>query len=188
MSLQTTPSQTVGPYFRIGVEPLYCSDVAGVEALGQRISIAGSIVDGDGAPVGDAFIEIWQADAAGIYRHAEDPRAAAASSAFNGFGRIAMDERGQFQFSTIKPGRVPGADGKLQAPHLSVLIYMRGILKPVMTRLYFSDEASANDRDPVLALVPAGRRETLIAKLNGDHAYAWHLRMQGEHEIVAFSV
>jgi protocatechuate 3,4-dioxygenase alpha subunit len=187
MSLQTTPSQTVGPYFRIGVEPLYCDDVAGAEAVGERISVSGSIVDGDGAPVTDAFIEIWQADAGGIYRHAEDPRAAGASTAFVGFGRVAMDEQGQFRFSTIKPGRTPGPDGKLQAPHLAVMIYMRGILKPVLTRLYFSDEAAANDCDPVLALVPEARRSTLIAARDGA-GYAWHVRMQGEHEIVAFSV
>ncbi|WP_428313346.1 protocatechuate 3,4-dioxygenase subunit alpha [Hydrocarboniphaga sp.] len=188
MSLQTTPSQTVGPYFRIGVEPLYRDDIAGPEALGERIGISGSIRDGDGVPVSDAFIEIWQADAAGVYRHSEDPRAAAANSAFGGFGRVAMDEQGQFRFSTIKPGRVPGADGQPQAPHLSVLIYMRGILKPVLTRIYFGDEAQANERDPVLALVPVTRRATLIATPDGDRAYAWHVHMQGEHEIVAFSV
>jgi protocatechuate 3,4-dioxygenase alpha subunit len=188
MSLQTTPSQTVGPYFRIGVEALYCDDVAGPEAVGERISVSGTIVDGDGAPVGDAFIEIWQADAEGVYRHTEDSRSSDARSAFNGFGRIAMDEQGRFKFTTVKPGRVPGPDGQLQAPHLAAQIFMRGILKPVLTRIYFGDDMAANEADPVLALVPAARRATLIASRGSDGAYVWHVRMQGEHEIVAFSV
>jgi protocatechuate 3,4-dioxygenase alpha subunit len=187
MSLQATPSQTAGPYFRIGVGPLYCHDVAGAEALGARISVSGRVVDGDGAPVSDAFIEIWQADADGIYRHAEDRRAAGATSAFAGFGRVAMDERGQFQFSTVKPGRTAGPNGKLQAPHLAVLIYMRGLLKPVLTRIYFGDEPIANDADPVLALVPTERRATLIADFEADSGYVWNVCMQGQYEIVAFS-
>jgi protocatechuate 3,4-dioxygenase alpha subunit len=186
MSFQATASQTVGPYFRIGVEPLYQSDVAGIGALGERIEISGAIHDGDGVPVIDAFIEIWQADAEGIYRHPEDARSTGATSPFKGFGRIAADDNGVFRFSTVKPGRTPGPQGQAQAAHLVVLVYMRGILKPLLTRLYFAGDAALAE-DPVLALVPEARRATLIAQPDGANAWRWDVHMQGDRETVAFS-
>ena len=186
MSFQATSSQTVGPYFRIGVEPLYQNDIAGEGALGERIEISGTVHDGDGVPVSDAFIEVWQADAEGIYRHPEDARSAGATSPFKGFGRIAVDDAGVFRFSTVKPGRTPGPQGQLQASHLVIQVFMRGILKPLLTRLYFAGDAALAE-DPVLALVPEARRPTLIAERSGDAAYRWDVYMQGERETVAFS-
>jgi len=185
MSLQATASQTVGPYFKIGVEPLYQSDVAGPGALGTRIEVCGTVYDGDGLPVIDAFLEIWQADADGIYRHAEDPRLAQARGPFTGFGRMAVDGGGQYRFNTVVPGAVPGPAG-LQAPHLVVKVYMRGILKPLNTRLYFGD-LSANAQDAVLALVPEARRATLMAMPSAPKVYRWDVHMQGPEETVGFA-
>jgi protocatechuate 3,4-dioxygenase alpha subunit len=185
MSLQATASQTVGPYFKIGVAPLYQSDIAGAGALGTRIEVSGVIYDGDAVPVIDAFLEIWQADAEGIYRHPEDPRLDQAQGPFSGFGRIAVDASGQYRFSTVLPGAVPGDQGP-QAPHLVVKVYMRGILKSLNTRMYFGGQA-ANATDAVLALVPEPRRASLIAQPSGAHAYRWDVRMQGPAETVCFA-
>lgn len=187
MSLQATTSQTVGPYFSIGFAPLYRSVVAGAEAQGERVRIAGQVFDGDGAPVADACIEIWQADANGRYHHPEDPRHAEADPAVGGFARVPTDAQGGFAFETIKPGRVAAPDGGLQAPHLLVSVFMRGILKRAITRIYFADDA-ANADDAVLQRVPAARRATLMAVAEKSGHYRWDIRMQGEHETVFFAV
>ncbi len=200
-----TPSQTVGPYFAYGLAPhsrcdwqpnsLYDSkETVGAnlitpDAAGQKIHIEGSVLDGDGKPINDAMIEIWQADAQGRYAHArgEKPRP---NAKFTGFGRSATDKQGVYSFDTVKPGMVPGPDGKPQAPHVVFCIYSRGMLRQVYTRLYFSDEA-ANGADAILALVPADRRGTLIAhkETRGElPVYRFDIRVQGENETVFFDI
>jgi protocatechuate 3,4-dioxygenase alpha subunit len=186
MSFQSTPWQTVGPYYRIGLEALYHTEIAPAAANGERVEIAGAVYDGNGVPVSDAVLEIWQADAAGVYAHAADPRRDDHDPAFQGWGRVPTDEQGRFAFTTVKPGRVAGPKGTAQAPHLVVLVFMRGLLKAVPTRLYFSDEA-ANADDPILALVPAERRVTLVARHTAPGQYAWDVHMQGVAETVFFS-
>jgi protocatechuate 3,4-dioxygenase alpha subunit len=174
MSLHATTSQTVGPYLHIGLTWLIIEKLAPAGVAGERVAIGGRVVDGDGKPVNDALVEIWQAGADGKY----------GAKAFRGFGRSATDADGRFRFETIKPGRVPGPGGKLQAPHIGVNVFMRGQLKQLVTRIYFPGEASNAD-DPVLALVPADRRGTLIARKNGD-ALEWNVILQGKDETVFF--
>ena len=186
MSFQSTPWQTVGPYYRLGLEPLYRTEIAPPQALGERVEVSGQVFDGDGVPVSDAVLEIWQADAQGIYAHAEDPRQQAHDPAFNGWGRVPTDAEGRFAFTTVKPGRVPGLRGQPQAPHLVILVFMRGLLQATRMRLYFGDEAS-NGEDGILQRVPAERRHTLLARAQGNGAYHWDVRMQGPDETVFFA-
>jgi len=185
MSLITTASQTVGPYVRIGFLPLAVDAIAPKDAAGERVTVHGHVVDGDGKLVTDSVIEIWQADAEGRYAHPEGAKGQPA--AFRGFGRILTDGKGEFRFSTIKPGRVPGPDGALQAPHLVVTVFMRGLLKHLLTRVYFPGE-SANSDDPVLNLVPADRRGTLIATVaaGSKSTLEWNVIVQGKNETVFF--
>jgi protocatechuate 3,4-dioxygenase, alpha subunit len=185
MSLITTASQTVGPYVRIGFVPLAVDAIAPKNAAGERVTIHGRVVDGDGKPVNDCVLETWQADAEGKYAHPEGAKGQPA--AFRGFGRILTDGTGEFRFSTLKPGRVPGPDGTLQAPHLVVTVFMRGLLKHLLTRIYFPGE-SANSEDPVLNLVPADRRGTLIATgaAGSKSALEWNVIVQGKNETVFF--
>ncbi len=185
MSFYASGSQTVGPYFKLGFEWLYENDAAGPDARGERVEIRGRVLDGNGAPVPDAVIEVWQADADGRYRHAEDPGSGDVDPGFRGFARVPTDADGGFVVRSIKPGRVAGRGGRLQAPHLNVLVMMRGLLKQAPTRMYFPD-GPGNDEDPVLALVPAERRDTLIPTKTGDGALEWVIRMQGDRETVFF--
>lgn len=176
MSLHATTSQTVGPYLHIGMTWLIIENLAPRNVAGERISIAGRVIDGDGKPVSDALLEIWQADARGNYGR----------PGFRGFGRAATDAKGRFKFTTIKPGRVAGPGGQLQAPHIAVNIFMRGLLKQLVTRIYFADDP-ANAEDEVLGLVPAQRRATLIAKKRGKAgALEWNVILQGKDETVFF--
>jgi protocatechuate 3,4-dioxygenase alpha subunit len=176
MSLHATTSQTVGPYLHIGLTWLIIEDLASARVPGERVSIEGRVLDGDGEPVNDALLEIWQADSRGRY----------GTKSFRGFGRSATDANGMFRFRTIKPGPVAGPDGKVQAPHIAVNIFMRGQLKQLVSRIYFPGEP-ANAKDPVLALVPAQRRATLIAKKPGKaEALAWNVILQGKDETVFF--
>ena len=199
---EITPSQTVGPFLAYGLTPkgrcqwdpnghyswkeTVGDNLITPDATGQKIRIEGQIVDGDGVPINDAMIEIWQADAQGRYASPRDSRARP-NTQFKGFGRSATDKNGMFGFATVKPGAVPGPKGATQAPHIVIAIYSRGMLRQVYTRLYFADEAAANEADPVLKLVPTDRRGTLIAKKQGD-AYRFDIRMQGENETVFFEV
>jgi len=176
--LRATPWQTVGPYLSIGLTWLNTDDLGGVGVEGERITIEGVLVDGHGAGVPDGMIEIWQANAHGRYAHPEDARALPLEAGFRGFGRVPTDEDGHFRFRTIKPGRVPAPDGGLQAPHILVSVFARGILRRLCTRIYFADEASNAD-DPVLMQVPAARRATLIAPRQ-DNAYRFNIVIQGE--------
>jgi protocatechuate 3,4-dioxygenase alpha subunit len=191
-----TPSQTVGPFFSPSLTPgkeypwhqPIGSDLITPDASGERIRIEGRVLDGDGAPVNDAMIEIWQADAAGRYAHPADKRRPNAK--FTGFGRAGTDAQGRFGFSSIKPGSVPGPDGKPQAPHILVAVFSRGLPRHAYTRIYFPDDAG-NANDPILALVPAERRATLIARReekNGAPVYVFDIRLQGENETVFFDV
>jgi len=185
MSFQSTPWQTVGPYYRLGLEPLYRTTIAPPTAVGERIEVRGQVFDGNGFPVSDAVLEIWQADAQGIYAHAEDPRHAQHDPAFDGWGRVPTNAEGRFAFTTVKPGSVAGPHGTPQAPHLVVLVFMRGLLRAASGRLYFSDDAR-NGQDPILQRVPAERRDTLIATAQGKGVYRWDVHMQGPDETVFF--
>jgi protocatechuate 3,4-dioxygenase alpha subunit len=182
------PFQTVGPFFQVLVGEVRGRDVLVTDATeGTRVIIAGTVYDGAGAIVPDALVEIWQADAHGRYRHPMDRRSGPRDGAFGGFGRVATDDGGRFVFETIKPGRVPGPEGRPQAPHVLVSLTGRGVLTRYITRLYFEDEPSNAD-DPILALVPPARRSTLIARRTGDKAYQYDLRIQGSGETVFFDV
>ena len=177
MSLQTTSSQTIGPYLHIGTDWLNTPDLVGQQAGGEHIVLEGRLFDGDGKPVSDGLIEIWQANAHGRYAHPEDARDLPLQPGFRGFGRVPTDGNGVFRFTTIKPGRVPGPNGRLQAPHIAGTVFARGLLKHLVTRVYCPDEA-ANADDPVLALVPAERRATLIARNKKDGVLEWDIVLQ----------
>lgn len=185
MSLRTTSSQTVGPYLHIGLTWLVTDDLVGPGTTGEPIVIEGRVTDADRKPVDDALIEIWQANAHGRYDHPEDMRDLPLEPGFKGFGRVPTDAAGAFRFRTIKPGAVPGPDGAMQASHINVTIFMRGMLKHLVTRIYFPDEP-ANANDVVLRSVPAGRRDTLIARHAGDGTLEWNVVLQGEGETVFF--
>ncbi len=185
--LLTTPSQTVGPFFHIGLDSIAINDLVPGGATDKAIVIAGRVLDGDGQPVIDALVEIWQANERGKYRHPEDTQEKPLQVNFRGYGRIATDANGAFRFRTIKPGRVPGPNGTQQAPHLAINVFMRGLLKHLVTRIYFSDETSNRD-DNLLNQVMANRRHTLIAKKTSarDNELEWNIILQGENETVFF--
>ena len=196
MRLKQTPSQTVGPFFAYGLTPeqygypfrsLAGPVLVDEETPGERIRIAGRVLDGEGKAVPDAMIEIWQADGEGRYAHPADRRGS--NVRFKGFGRCGTgtDPENRFVFDTIKPGLL--GDG--QAPHVNVIVFMRGMLCHVFTRIYFDDEAEANARDPVLAGVEEARRHTLVAARHaapGGTVYRFDVRMQGPDETVFFDV
>jgi protocatechuate 3,4-dioxygenase, alpha subunit len=185
VSLFASGNQTVGPYLHIGLDWLTTRDIAGRGIKGERVAIAGRLIDGNGNGVNDGLIEIWQANAAGKYAHPEDPQKKPVEKGWRGFGRIPTDAKGGFRFTTIKPGRVPAPGGGLQAPHLVVAVFMRGMLKHLATRIYFPDEPAANAEDPILKLVPAARRGTLLPK-QGGKSLEWNIVLQGKNETVFF--
>ena len=191
MSLIPTSSQTVGPFFNFGLTTNAQLGVLIREgAGGERISLEFRVTDGDGEPApGDAMIEIWQADSQGRYAHAADPRRGGADPNFHGFGRLETTPSGTCVFETIRPGRVPGADGSLQAPHINVMVFARGLLKQLHTRVYFADDP-ANAADAALALVPEARRSTLLAQPIDGRPGAWRMsiRLQGDDETVFFDL
>jgi protocatechuate 3,4-dioxygenase alpha subunit len=182
-----TPFQTLGPFFDFGLVISDGGIVAQPTAAGRHITIEGTVRDGAGDVLPDAVIEIWQANAAGKYRHPDDHQHAPIDPACDGFGRVATDDHGHFALTTIVPGRVPGPDGSLQAPHLAVGVLARGLLTRLVTRMYFKDESS-NAEDAVLALVPPGRRATLLAKPLGADRYRFDIVLQGPGETVFFDV
>lgn len=162
MSFPLTPSQTVGPYLHIGLDWLNTTELAGPGVAGERLVIEGRLLDAEGQIVPDGLIEIWQANAHGKYPHADDARDLPADAGFLGFGRCPTDAEGRFRFSTIKPGNVPDAGGRAQAPHILVNVFARGLLKQLTTRIYFPQDDHGGDA--VLAAVPAERRATLVAR------------------------
>lgn len=207
-----TPSQTVGPFFHYGLPWKGGADLVGRSEMGARpdlfgeahyllnlsaptgtpigevIEIAGQVFDADGVPLLDAMLEIWQANAAGRYASRDDARDdVALDPHFVGFGRASVDADGIYRFRTICPGRVPGPGNSLQAPHLAVSVFGRGVIKRLATRLYFADGAG-NDSDPVLAVVPAARRDTLIAKRLDDGRWWFDIHLQGDAETVFFAL
>ena len=187
MSFQATTAQTVGPFFSIGLAWLVRDDLAGASVSGERVTIQGRVLDGDGAPVTDAVIELWQANSHGKYAHPEDTQEKPLEPGFQGFGRVPTDSDGRFRFITIKPGQVPGPSGKMQAPHIAVSFFARGLLPRLVTRIYFPDEPS-NGEDFVLSLVEPARRGTLIAKKKSGESgvLEWNVILQGPDETVFF--
>ncbi|GIV96884.1 MAG: protocatechuate 3,4-dioxygenase subunit alpha [Herpetosiphonaceae bacterium] len=185
-----TGSQTVGPFFHDCLlrEDARRNILAPPGVAGQRIRIEGCILDGDGAPVPDAMVEIWQANSYGRYNHPVDSRDLPLDPQFSGFGRSATDEEGAFWFETIKPGPVPFDKQRNQAPHICVAVFGRGLLNHLYTRIYFADDPATAD-DPVLALVPAERRATLLARpteVDGSLVYRFDIILQGSAETVFF--
>lgn len=181
-----TPSQTVGPFFAIELTTdehcVRC--IAGPRAKGERIWITFRVLDGDGLPVNDAMIEIWQADSNGKYNHPDDVQPKALEDGWLGFGRLATGENETCVLETIRPGRV----GQ-NSPHLLLAVFARGMMKQLFTRVYFAGDP-ANEDDPTLALVPAARRETLFAQpeLNNPGHWDFEIRLQGDQETVFFDV
>jgi protocatechuate 3,4-dioxygenase alpha subunit len=194
--LPETASQTAGPYVHIGLAPgaagfrIFGRElghlIAPAGVPGERIRVEGLVIDGAGAPVRDALLEVWQADARGIYPHPEDPRHEDVAPGFTGWGRVVPDlETGLWSFETIRPGPVPAPGGGMQAPHISVWLVARGLNIGLLTRLYFPEDAAAHAEDPVLAAVePPARRLTLVAARSGPGAYRFDIRLQGEDETV----
>jgi len=190
--LRATPSQTVGPFFHPALHRAGWNDLTRGGAQGERIAIEGRVLDGDGLPCDDALLEIWQANASGKYAHPDDPQPGdRLDPAFTGFGRAFSDAQGRYRFVTIRPGRVPGKDGALQAPHLNVGVFARGLLQRLCTRIYFADEPS-NASDPVLAFLadPAARRTLLAVREPGraDALYRFDVVLQGAGETVFFEI
>jgi protocatechuate 3,4-dioxygenase, alpha subunit len=179
-----TPSQTVGPFFHDAMLREAMNVLAGPAATGDRIRIEGTVYDGDGAPVPDAIIELWQANSHGRYQHPSDDRPLPLDPDFTGFGRAGTDQNGRFWFETVKPGAAPFDAATMQAPHISVTVFARGLLNHLTTRLYFAGDP-ANDTDPILQRVPADRRATLLARPTttaGQTVYRFDIVLQGEGE------
>lgn len=177
MSPEPTPSQTIGPFFHDSLLERDLTELVSPDKP-HAIRIGGAVYDGAGDPVPDAMIEVWQADAAGRY----------GSEDLSGFGRSGTDANGKFSFVTVKPGPVSGPDGSLQAPHVNVSVFARGLLKRVVTRVYFPDE-EANAADPVLSLIEdQALRETLVADDEGDGSYRFDVHLQGEGQTAFFDV
>lgn len=198
-----TPSQTGGPYVHIGLLPKqadidvfennFGNSLVNDKTEGQRIRLEGQVFDGLGIPLRDVLIEIWQADANGVYPGSANPQGKSADSGFSGWGRAAADfGTGFWHFDTIKPGCVPGRKGSTQAPHIALVVFARGVNIGLNTRVYFDDETDANAKDPVLNSIEwVKRRETLIARRedrDGERVYRFDIRIQGDDETVFFDI
>jgi protocatechuate 3,4-dioxygenase alpha subunit len=185
MRFGTTPSQTVGPFLAIGL-PFEDGPHVVPPGTPGSIRITGHVYDGDGAPVQDNLIETWQADGEGRFADLHGHGGPSTQPGFRGFGRAGVED-GSFEIITVKPGRVPGPGGALQAPHIDVSVFARGLLHRCVTRIYFADEPDANTEDPVLRSVPAERRDTLLAQPTDD-GYRFDIRLQGAGETVFFNI
>ncbi|MBZ0138557.1 MAG: protocatechuate 3,4-dioxygenase subunit alpha [Pseudorhodoplanes sp.] len=201
--LKETASQTAGPYVHIGLIPHmagfdifqnnFGNVLAGAETRGEHIVIEGRVLDGTGTPVRDALLEIWQANAAGRYNHPADRQNKPLDDGFRGWGRTGAEfDTGLYRFETVKPGKVPGRDGRTMAPHVNFWIVARGINIGLSTRMYFADEAEANAADPVLGMIEQDvRRSTLIAQRasrGGKPVYTFDIVLQGDNETVFFDI
>lgn len=189
-SFVAAPSQTVGPFFHLGLT--YDENggrLATPQAKGEHIRLAIRILDAEGTGVPDALVEIWQADANGKYNHPGDPQDRVPDPELRGHGRLGSDNNGEMVFETVRPGRVPGVDGALQAPHINVHIFSRGVLRHLSTRIYFASEPS-NAEDAILRLVPTARRNTLMAHADPQPPGTWRIdfRLCGDSETVFFDV
>jgi protocatechuate 3,4-dioxygenase alpha subunit len=197
--LKESPSQTAGPYVHIGCTPNFCgidgifpvdlgASMVNDKTRGERVTITGRIFDGFDAPIRDALVEIWQADSDGFHNSPSETRGFADPN-FSGWGRCPTDmETGVFTFETVKPGRVPFFDGRLQAPHITFWIVARGINIGLHTRMYFGDEAAANAEDPLLARVEHKVRvPTLIAPRDGN-TYTFDVHLQGDNETIFLDI
>lgn len=173
-----TPSQTIGPFYHYGLRQT--ASPVGASIDDARIRLRFIIRDGDDAPVSDAMVEIWHADAAGRYPHPDDPRAAGVAAGFRGFARVWAGADGSCEFETIRPGPVPGPDGEIQAPHVALAVFARGLNRQLVTRAYFAGDP-ANASDPILQRVPEARRPTLLAKPEADGVWSMEIRLQDEH-------
>ncbi len=190
MILPQTPSQTIGPFFKPSLVRSGDETLARRESRGDRIVIVGRVLDGDGAPVDDAMVEIWQANADGRYDHPDDMQEKLNDPHFHGFGRAATDRQGCFRFDTIKPGPASGLGDALQAPHINVSLFARGLLKRLVTRIYFPDEP-LNASDAILNSVPSARRSTLIARVESitpTPTFRFDIVLQGDNETVFLDV
>ena len=182
-----TPSQTVGPFFSFALLETVRNELVPPGTPGA-IRIEGTVTDGNGDPVPDAMVELWQANAAGRYADPADPRHdLPLTDAFTGLGRSGTEDGGRFSFLTVKPGVVPGPDGLPQAPHIDVSVFARGQLKRLVTRIYVPDEAEANAVDPLLSSLPPEDAATLIAVADGD-TLRFDIRLQGDGESVFLAV
>jgi protocatechuate 3,4-dioxygenase, alpha subunit len=188
VTLRPTASQTVGPYFHIGLPWDDGSDLVPASHHGV-ITLEGTLTDGEGEPVNDGLIEIWQANEAGRYAHPEDDRDdVPLEDGFKGFGRSQTDDRGRYRFRTVKPGPVPAADGRMQAPHIEMSVFARGLLQRVVTRVYFPDEQEANAADPLLGSIEdEAVRSTLVAEQH-DGTLRFDIRLQGDGETAFIDV
>ena len=189
MSELVTPSATVGPYFSMRLPFPEGPYVVGADAPGA-ITIVGRLYDGAGDPIPDGLIETWQAGPDGRFAHPDDPRGPIpdGDEGFRGFGRTSTRHDGSFKIVTLKPGPLPFGDSRTEAPHIDVSVFARGMLDRTVTRIYFPDEAAANDADPVLQAVPEARRATLIAVPAGDALLRFDIHVQGERETVFFDL
>jgi protocatechuate 3,4-dioxygenase alpha subunit len=182
-----TPSQTVGPFFHIGLSDDGRSELVPAD-YPDALRLLGTVFDGRGEPVDDALVELWQANREGRYRHPQDVREETPlDPGFHGFGRCATDAAGRYGFVTVKPGPVPYPDGRMQAPHIDVSVFARGLLKRVVTRVYFPDERDANESDPVLSTVEPERRGALVARAENG-ALRFDIHLQGDRETPFFDL
>ncbi len=198
--LKETASQTAGPYVHIGLTPNFC-DIPGVypedlgrrmineKTRGDRVTVSGRVIDGSGTPLKDAVIEVWQADADGLYNSPSEMRGSADPN-FSGWGRLPVDgDTGDYMLETIKPGLVPFIDGRPMAPHITFWIVARGINMGLHTRMYFEDDAEAIKVDPILSRIEHQVRvPTLIAKKTGAGKYHFDIHLQGEKETIFFDI
>lgn len=187
MIFATTPSQTVGPYFAIGL-PWDVGPFAVAEGTPGAIKLTGTVYDGDGDPIPDHLLETWQADPQGRFADLHGYGGPSLLEGFRGFARYGLEDGdGRYEILTVKPGPVPGPGGLMQAPHIDMSVFARGMLNRVVTRIYFADEPAANAADPLLARVPAERRHTLIAQPTVE-GYQFDIRVQGSDETVFFDL
>jgi protocatechuate 3,4-dioxygenase alpha subunit len=189
VGLPPTPSQTVGPYFHIGTDDGFIRGELVAPDREDAVRIFGTVRDGEGAPINDSMIEIWQANAVGRYAHPEDVREdLPLEEGFDGFGRTHTDADGRYQFVTVKPGRVPGLNGGMQAPHVEVSVFARGLLKRLVTRIYFPDEADANEADPLLSSIEDAAARAALVAVADDGGLRFDINLQGDRETTFFAV
>ena len=189
MALRPTPSQTVGPFFHIGTDDGFIRGRLVEPDHHGAVRLFGTVTDGEGLPVNDSMIEIWQANAAGRYAHPEDVREdLPLDEGFDGFGRTHTDAEGRYELRTVKPGVVPGPDGRPQAPHVDVSVFARGLLKRLVTRIYFPDEVEANEADPVLSSIEDPEARAALVAVEEDGGLRFDINLQGDRETTFFAV